>query len=71
MQLKSAISAAELHIIDLHSCNATLDKMLAVAFLGQCAGQQLKFAHSTLQGHTLAGEERFALEFHKEDDSVW
>ena len=36
-----------------------------------CAGQQLKYAHSTLHGHALAGEERFAVEWHKEDDSVW
>ena len=35
------------------------------------AGQQLKFAHSTLQGHALAGEERFAVEWHEDDDSVW
>ncbi|DBA75416.1 hypothetical protein WJX77_008156 [Trebouxia sp. C0004] len=34
-------------------------------------GQHLKYAHSTLQGHALAGEERFAIEWHKEDDSVW
>ncbi|KAL3134003.1 hypothetical protein ABBQ32_008442 [Trebouxia sp. C0010 RCD-2024] len=34
-------------------------------------GQQLRFAHSTLHGHALAGEERFAVEWHKEDDSVW
>lgn len=36
-----------------------------------CAGQQFKFAHCTLQGHTLAGEERFAVEWHQEDESVW
>lgn len=35
------------------------------------AGQHLKYAHSTLRGHALAGEERFAVEWHKEDDSVW
>lgn len=34
-------------------------------------GQQFKFAHCTLQGHTLAGEERFAVEWHQEDESVW
>ena len=35
------------------------------------AGQQLRFAHSTLHGHALAGEERFTVEWHQEDDSVW
>ena len=28
-------------------------------------------AQSTLQGHVLAGEERFTLEWHQNDDSVW
>ena len=33
--------------------------------------QCFQFAHGTMQGHTLAGEERFALEWDKSDDSVW
>uniref|UniRef100_A0A061RK60 Upf0548 protein n=1 Tax=Tetraselmis sp. GSL018 TaxID=582737 RepID=A0A061RK60_9CHLO len=29
------------------------------------------FAHGCLGGHLLAGEERFSVEWHKDDDSVW
>jgi len=29
------------------------------------------FAHGTLRGHMLAGEERFAVEWNADDDSVW
>lgn len=35
------------------------------------AGRRMAVAHSTLQGHALAGEERFSVEWHKQDDSVW
>ena len=33
--------------------------------------QSFQYAHGTLAGHTLAGEERFALMWDKTDDSVW
>lgn len=46
-----------------------LDSVVDLTF--GSAGQQFKFAHCTLQGHTLAGEERFAVEWHQEDESVW
>lgn len=29
------------------------------------------FAHTTVQGHQIAGEERFSIEWRKVDDSVW
>src|SRR5262249_781171 len=29
------------------------------------------FAYGTLQGHFAQGEERFTIEWHREDDSVW
>mmetsp|Transcript_16899 Transcript_16899/g.47171 ORF Transcript_16899/g.47171 Transcript_16899/m.47171 type:complete len:238 (-) Transcript_16899:59-772(-) len=35
------------------------------------AASVFTFAHGCLGGHLLAGEERFALEWHKDDDSVW
>ena len=34
-------------------------------------GRRYEFAASTLAGHSLAGEERFTLQWHKEDNSVW
>mmetsp|Transcript_25012 Transcript_25012/g.67988 ORF Transcript_25012/g.67988 Transcript_25012/m.67988 type:complete len:223 (+) Transcript_25012:73-741(+) len=33
--------------------------------------QRFQFAHGCLKGHLLAGEESFAVEWDKEDDSVW
>jgi uncharacterized protein (UPF0548 family) len=35
------------------------------------AGHRLAFAHATLKGHQISGEERFAVEWHPHDDSVW
>ena len=35
------------------------------------AGHRLAFAHTTLRGHQISGEERFAVEWHPRDDSVW
>eukprot|EP00897_Mesotaenium_endlicherianum_P009788 jgi/Mesen1/8838/ME000053S08244 len=37
---------------------------------GQVASSY-RFAHGTLRGHMLAGEESFAVEWREEDDSVW
>eukprot|EP00873_Tetraselmis_striata_P040107 jgi/Tetstr1/460371/TSEL_005670.t1 len=34
-------------------------------------GWVFRFAHGCLGGHLLAGEERFAMEWRKDDDSVW
>ncbi|KAK9840444.1 hypothetical protein WJX74_009984 [Apatococcus lobatus] len=34
-------------------------------------GRRLLYGQSTLLGHQLAGEERFGLEWHAADDSVW
>ncbi|KAK9820593.1 hypothetical protein WJX72_012042 [[Myrmecia] bisecta] len=34
-------------------------------------GQRFKFGQTTLDGHVIAGEERFTLEWHHDDDSVW
>ena len=34
-------------------------------------GERFVFATSTTQGHQLLGEERFSVEWHKADDSVW
>ena len=33
--------------------------------------RQCAFAHTTLAGHQISGEERFLVEWRKEDDSVW
>ncbi|KAF5842808.1 hypothetical protein DUNSADRAFT_4692 [Dunaliella salina] len=33
--------------------------------------QRFQFGHGCLKGHLLAGEESFAVEWDKEDDSVW
>ena len=33
--------------------------------------ESFSFAHGCLEGHMLAGEERFAVELLKDDDSVW
>lgn len=33
--------------------------------------QQYSIAGGTLKGHLIAGEERFAVEWNKDDDSVW
>lgn len=33
--------------------------------------QRYTFAHGCLGGHLLAGEESFAVEWNKKDDSVW
>ena len=37
----------------------------------RAAGRRFSFASATLRGHQLAGEERFSVEWHKDDDSVW
>jgi hypothetical protein len=58
------------HILKLSSQNA-ISAGFHIRHSSTCAGQHLRYAHSTLQGHALAGEERFAVEWHKEDDSVW
>lgn len=34
-------------------------------------GQQMSYAHACLHTHFLAGEERFRVEWHADDDSVW
>ncbi|CAL5227530.1 g10519 [Coccomyxa viridis] len=34
-------------------------------------GRRLDFGQTTLEGHSLAGEERFSVQWCKEDDSVW
>ena len=39
--------------------------------LHRVAGKRLLYGQSTLLGHQLAGEERFGLEWHATDDSVW
>ena len=36
-----------------------------------CAGRRFAFGQTTLKGHALAGEERFAVCWNKADDSVW
>ena len=33
--------------------------------------QRYSFAYGTLPGHAESGEERFSIEWHHEDDSVW
>ena len=58
------------HFLDVTSQNA-MSPGPCIRHCPTCVGQQLKYAHSTLHGHALAGEERFAVEWHKEDDSVW
>ena len=35
------------------------------------AGLRFEFGQTTLEGHSLAGEERFSVQWCKEDDSVW
>ena len=35
------------------------------------AGMRYEFGQTTLEGHSLAGEERFSVQWCKEDDSVW
>ena len=35
------------------------------------AGLRFDFGQTTLEGHSLAGEERFSVQWCKEDDSVW
>lgn len=32
---------------------------------------QTAFAHTTVAGHQISGEERFTIEWNKENDSVW
>lgn len=39
--------------------------------LAGAPGKHLIYGQSTLLGHQLAGEERFGLEWHAADDSVW
>ena len=34
-------------------------------------GERFQFGHATLEGHQLAGEERFAVSWDRRDDSVW
>ncbi len=58
------------HFLNVSSQNA-ISPGSCIRHSPTCVGQQLKYAHSTLHGHALAGEERFAVEWHKEDDSVW
>lgn len=38
---------------------------------GAGAGRRFAFAHATLEGHQISGEERFAVEWDKADGSVW
>lgn len=38
---------------------------------GGTGGERFSYAHGCLNGHFLAGEERFAVEWSKADDSVW
>jgi len=33
--------------------------------------QRFAFSHATVQGHQICGEERFSIEWRKDDDSVW
>ena len=35
------------------------------------AGEHFMFGSATLKGHVLAGEERFAVGWNRNDDSVW
>ena len=41
------------------------------AYIICAGGRRFVFATATVQGHQLRGEERFAVEWHKDDDSVW
>jgi uncharacterized protein (UPF0548 family) len=38
---------------------------------GRDAVHRVAFAYGTLPGHAAAGEERFAVEWHRADDAVW
>lgn len=42
-----------------------------VATLRPPRGRRYAFAQTTLEGHTIKGEERFAVAWNQEDDSVW
>jgi uncharacterized protein (UPF0548 family) len=43
---------------------------LRISFVNE-SKNSFQFAHSCLQGHSLAGEERFSLEWDRDDDSVY
>jgi uncharacterized protein (UPF0548 family) len=38
---------------------------------GKVQCQRMSYAHGCLGSHFLAGEERFGVEWHQDDDSVW
>ncbi len=69
-QLLHSAAIRSCHFYGLSSHNA-ISPGSHIRHSPTCVGQRLKYAHSTLHGHALAGEERFAVEWHKEDDSVW
>ena len=37
----------------------------------RAAGRRYTFASATVRGHQLEGEERFSVEWHRDDNSVW
>ncbi|KAL4431037.1 hypothetical protein ABPG75_006293 [Micractinium tetrahymenae] len=42
-----------------------------VATMRPPKGRRYAFAHTTLEGHTIKGEERFSVAWNQDDDSVW
>lgn len=40
-------------------------------FCGLPTGLRYDFGQTTLEGHSLAGEERFSVQWSDDDDSVW
>ncbi|GAB4817695.1 hypothetical protein N2152v2_004741 [Parachlorella kessleri] len=46
-------------------------KKLRLSTGKEAKGHRLAFAHTTLAGHQISGEERFAVEWHPHDDTVW
>eukprot|EP00891_Asterochloris_glomerata_P002028 jgi/Astpho2/2028/gw1.00038.302.1_t len=58
-------------IVYLDERRTTLQQLDEDGEARKTRGRRFTMAQSTLQGHVLAGEERFTLEWHQNDDSVW
>jgi uncharacterized protein (UPF0548 family) len=57
------------HTFGLFSLSAS--RVIALIDDGDCPVLRRGFSYGTLQHHVERGEERFSIEHHKDDDSVW
>jgi uncharacterized protein (UPF0548 family) len=57
-----------------HVCGLWIVNVCRIVYLSETAseaGNEFSFAYGTLNGHVERGEERFRIEWHHADDSVW